>query len=558
MVDAGEHDPLHDAALVARAVAGESVAFAQIFDRYAPRIHAYCTRMLGEPHTAADATQDTFVAAARRLGQLRDPAKLRPWLYAIARNECTRHGRARDRAVPTEDHAMTGLDDPTGDEPARAAEAGEVGELLWEAAAGLDDRDRTLLELQVRHGLEGRELALAAGLPEGQISMATGRLRDRLERAVGALLVARHGRADCVALQQVLADWDGTFSVLWRKRVARHVDGCTVCEGRRAALVAPLGSLAVAPAALVAFDALPAGLRDRTVDAMAEGAATGADGLEPWGDDGFPPVPEDGYVDVDDGAGDESGPAEPPPPRGTGPAVGAPTTGDERRGRRALLLLAIGALLLVLAGTGLVLATGDGTPTATPASSAPDDEGGALADDETTTTEVRSGSTATTLPLTDATDPGDDAGATSTSDPDLTDAPTTTAPPATAAPTTTIVAVPAPTPTTAPNAPPSIGTPARSGSATMQTTCNPANATRTVSVTVTDDRGIDRVVLRWTHSVLGAGERTMARQSGSTWQATLGPFAEAGSVTFRAVAVDTDGASTASGSSAVTVEPCPG
>ena len=35
--------------------------------------------------------------------QLRDPSRLRPWLYAIARNECTRHGRARDRAVPVDD-----------------------------------------------------------------------------------------------------------------------------------------------------------------------------------------------------------------------------------------------------------------------------------------------------------------------------------------------------------------------------------------------------------------------------------------------------------------------
>jgi RNA polymerase sigma factor (sigma-70 family) len=557
VVDAGEHDPHHDAALVARAVAGEPAAFGQIFDRYAPRIHAYCTRMLGEPHTAADATQDTFVAAARRMGQLRDPSKLRPWLYAIARNECTRHGRARDRAVPTEDHAMTGLDDATGDEPARAAEAGEVGELLWEAAAGLDDRDRTLLELQVRHGLEGRELALAAGLPEGQISMATGRLRDRLERAVGALLVARHGRTDCAALQQVLADWDGTFSVLWRKRVARHVDGCTVCEGRRAALVAPLGSLAVTPAALVAFDALPPGLRDRTVDAMTESAASGTDGLEPWGEDGFPLVPEDGDVDPEDAAGDGADPAEPPLPTGAGPANAPAMAGDERRGRRAFVVLAIAVVLLLAAGAGLVLATDEGAPTAAPTSAAPGDEGDAPTDDAATTTEVRSGSTATSPPLSDATDP-DDAGATATTDPDLTDAPPATTPPATGAPTTTVVAAPAPAPTTVPNAPPTIGTPVRSGSATMQTTCNPANDTRTISVAATDDRGIDRVVLRWTHSVLGAGERTMVRSSGGTWQATLGPFAEPGTVTFRAVAVDTDGASTASGTSSVAIDPCPG
>jgi hypothetical protein len=331
-----------------------------------------------------------------------------------------------------------------------------------------------------------------------------------------------------------------------------------VCEGRRAALVAPLGSLAVAPAALVAFDALPPGLRDRTVDAMTEGAASGTDGLEPWGEDGFPPVPEDGDVDPEDAAGDDADPAEPPLPTGADPP-NAPAMAGTRRARRAFVVLAIAVVLLLAAGAGLVLATDDGTPTAAPTRAAPGDEGDAPTDDEATTTEVRSGSTATTRPLTDATEPSGDDGAPATSDPDLTDAPTTTTtPPATGAPTTTVVAAPAPAPTTVPNAPPSIGTPVRSGSATMQTTCNPANDTRTISVAATDDRGIDRVVLRWSHSVLGAGERTMVRSAASTWQATLGPFAEPGAITFRAVAVDTDGASTASGTSSVAVDPCPG
>ena len=52
--------------------------------------------MLSEPEDAADAVQDTFVIAAARLGGLRDPRKLRPWLYAVARNECHRRLRATE------------------------------------------------------------------------------------------------------------------------------------------------------------------------------------------------------------------------------------------------------------------------------------------------------------------------------------------------------------------------------------------------------------------------------------------------------------------------------
>ncbi|MGN6694194.1 MAG: RNA polymerase sigma factor, partial [Aquihabitans sp.] len=222
MVDAR----VDDAQLVAAARAGDRDAFAAIFDRYAPRVHAFCTRLLNEPHTASDATQDTFVTASQRLDQLRDPSALRAWLYAIARNECTRHGRSRARAVPTEDSVMAGetAEDLGADEPATAAAAAETGSILWDAADGLDEGDRILLELHVRHGLEGAELAEAAGVAPGQISMATGRMRERVARSVGALLIARKGRADCPGLQVVLADWDGTYTVLTRKRVARHID----------------------------------------------------------------------------------------------------------------------------------------------------------------------------------------------------------------------------------------------------------------------------------------------------------------------------------------------
>ena len=46
--------------------------------------------MLSRPADASDAVQDTFVVAAAKLGRLRDPGRLRPWLFAVARNECRR------------------------------------------------------------------------------------------------------------------------------------------------------------------------------------------------------------------------------------------------------------------------------------------------------------------------------------------------------------------------------------------------------------------------------------------------------------------------------------
>ena len=75
---------------------------ADVYDRYADPLYKYCRSLLGDPADAADAVQDAFVIAASRLGGLRDAERLRAWLYAVARNECLRIGRARkDGAGPS-------------------------------------------------------------------------------------------------------------------------------------------------------------------------------------------------------------------------------------------------------------------------------------------------------------------------------------------------------------------------------------------------------------------------------------------------------------------------
>jgi RNA polymerase sigma factor (sigma-70 family) len=237
-------DARGDAELVRAATAGDRGAFAAIYDRYADRLHDFCWSVLRDREEAADATQDAFLVAAERLGQLRDPERLRPWLYAVARSQAFRRARARSRVAPEEE--MTDLPDPaTG--PEQAAQRSDLRQLVWNAAAGLSERDRALLDLHLRHGLEGAELGQAMGVDPGHADVLLSRLRDQVERSLGALLVARLGRAGCPDLSQLLSDWDGRFSPLIRKRVARHVDACQVCSERRRTAASPLALLAAVP-----------------------------------------------------------------------------------------------------------------------------------------------------------------------------------------------------------------------------------------------------------------------------------------------------------------------
>src|SRR5215208_3018244 len=88
-------DARDDAELVRPATAGDRGAFAAIYDRYADRLHDFCWSVLRDRDEAADATQDAFLVAAERLGQLRDPERLRPG--------CTRSPAARPSAGPGPD-----------------------------------------------------------------------------------------------------------------------------------------------------------------------------------------------------------------------------------------------------------------------------------------------------------------------------------------------------------------------------------------------------------------------------------------------------------------------
>ena len=76
----------------------------------------------------------------------------------------------------------------------------ELADLVSEAAGGLSDRDRSVLDLAFRHGLEGTELAEALGVSVGNANTMVHRLRRTIERSLGALLVSRRARsAHCAA-----------------------------------------------------------------------------------------------------------------------------------------------------------------------------------------------------------------------------------------------------------------------------------------------------------------------------------------------------------------------
>jgi RNA polymerase sigma factor (sigma-70 family) len=285
---------MRDSEVVAAIVAGDPDGLAEAYDRYASPLYTYCRSLLREPADAADAVQDTFVIAASRLAGLRDRNRLRPWLYAVARNECHRRLRARAVQVATPLDDMPDVTDTSADVSGEA-ERDDLRRLLRSAVRGLNTGEQDLIELQLRQGLDVAEIAAVLGVSRNHAHALLSRARDQLEISLGALLVARSGRGDCAALNAMLQDWDGQLNVLMRKRINRHIEHCPTCAERKKQELAPALLLGLAPLAALPIAATPPGLREQvlrlassdTPDAAAHRASV-AQRTEPFGHHGFP------------------------------------------------------------------------------------------------------------------------------------------------------------------------------------------------------------------------------------------------------------------------------
>ena len=241
-----------DSELVTSIVAGDPEGLAAAYDKYAADLYGYCRTLLREPDDAADVVQDTFVIATSKLAGLRDPGRLRAWLFAVARNECLHRLKSRRQAASLQD--APDLADDSADVSADAERAETVA-LVRAAIGGLNDSERDAVT-QLSHGLEVSEVAAVLGVSRNHAHALFSRAREQLEASMAVLLVGRAGRRDCAVLDGLLTDWDGRLTARLRRRVGRHIDQCLVCSDRRRRELTPSLLYGLTPAALLGMAAL--------------------------------------------------------------------------------------------------------------------------------------------------------------------------------------------------------------------------------------------------------------------------------------------------------------
>ncbi len=101
--------------LIARSQLGDVSAFNQLVLNYQQSTYGVIFRMLGDRDTAADVTQDVFIAAFRGIQSFRGGSSFRAWLMRIASNAACDYWRRTQR------HPTESLDIDADDDDAHAA-----------------------------------------------------------------------------------------------------------------------------------------------------------------------------------------------------------------------------------------------------------------------------------------------------------------------------------------------------------------------------------------------------------------------------------------------------
>jgi RNA polymerase sigma factor (sigma-70 family) len=210
-------DGQHDREVVAAITAGDPAGIAMAYDRYAPALYGYSHWILNDSAAAAGAVKDTFVIAAATLRNLSDPAQLRPWLFALARNESRRRVRPASAARDEKAGAVSQPADVAGvaDDLSDAADDLSDATVQFRAVGPLADAGDDLSDATVQFKAVGRSRAAAEDAPDATVQFrAVGRSRAAAEdasdatvqfRAVGRSRAAAEDASDATVQFQVIS-----------------------------------------------------------------------------------------------------------------------------------------------------------------------------------------------------------------------------------------------------------------------------------------------------------------------------------------------------------------
>jgi RNA polymerase sigma-70 factor (ECF subfamily) len=183
---------------IVRALQGDQVAYATLYDRYAPGLYRLAYSILLVEQDAEDVLQESMVYAFRNLDHY-DPERgaFRTWLCTITISRCRNARRRKWLPTVALTHLLNiGIEPPAPDDeqPEVKAAWAEVRLALHQALRALSPRLREAVALRYGQGLTYREMAEIMECPqktaESRVRLAHEQIRKSIKASDAATVEA--------------------------------------------------------------------------------------------------------------------------------------------------------------------------------------------------------------------------------------------------------------------------------------------------------------------------------------------------------------------------------
>jgi len=172
--------------LIARARAGDTAAWGDLYKEYAPAIFRFCRRAMPTREDAEDATMEIFMKLRNKLSQYDQSRSFTAWLYKVAANHCW--DMLRRRKI-RQDREIGEIEDM----PLEAPEPNQLEKLIEErsseevrkALEKLGVRARMALVMRYYSDMSYDEIADALGVRRAFVGVVLLRARHELRQALG-------------------------------------------------------------------------------------------------------------------------------------------------------------------------------------------------------------------------------------------------------------------------------------------------------------------------------------------------------------------------------------
>jgi RNA polymerase sigma-70 factor (ECF subfamily) len=155
-------------------------AFAELYNRYSPRVFAYCRRFLQDKDDAKDVFQETFVRFFQCAKQERKMTNVPAFLLKIARNLCVNYRRRDKKLIP--------LDECYGLQSKSGTENEELLGLIKDAIDQLPDEYKEMFILREYEGFSYTDIADITESSLGTVKIRIYRAKQRIRQLLKPVL----------------------------------------------------------------------------------------------------------------------------------------------------------------------------------------------------------------------------------------------------------------------------------------------------------------------------------------------------------------------------------